>query len=200
MHWRTMIKLILLLSAVIALTSPHAIGANSSTVSLEERSLYSVFLNATYGSSKFLLIAGQTEGTWTQASEQAWRCVWARANQKPDSGTLSDLLVKSRDSARYFDTLNLKCNYRFVSEEDMDSLGKYRDYPFQRRLKNLAPIGTGASMVVILSRIGFSKDRNQAILVCDEFRGRLASKRTMYLLTKSNGRWSVVAQCPHSIS
>jgi hypothetical protein len=182
---------------LVSIGNAAAGPVDSASITHAEYTVFRDFLTQQYGKHRLVLIADRTVGVTDKFFATAWRCIRAKAGEEIDSCVASDLLSKTAVGVCNPDSLEFHTRHEIVSRSTMDSLEKkYKSEEWNEFLKG----HPGAKAILLLSRVGFSKDGTQALFACDEFKGLLSAKTYIYFVKKTDGVWRIVATCLYSVS
>lgn len=107
------------------------------------------------------------------------------------SETLKEFLEKNETTEKLEAKFSTDINYEFISAEELKSRYDYFiDGDMNWELFNLQYPKTGK--LFTLSRVGFSKDKKQAIMFLTFWCGKTCGEGEFYILKKENSKWKVV--------
>src|ERR1044072_17126 len=102
--------------------------------------------------------------------------------------TIDDFLVRNQVQCKLIDHFDLKVKVNLVSAEELRKIFNGDLDEGWKAVHNTYP-GVGAFQT--LSRVGFSKDHNQALVYFPHFCGSLCGQGEYFVLEKIEGKWRV---------
>ena len=104
--------------------------------------------------------------------------------------TLADFAIKNESSAALTDKFQLKAAVILVSKDDVKAI--FRPYvPLDEAWKVFHAKYPKASSIVNLSRVGFNKEKTQALVYYSYVCGGLCGQGQYLLLTKKDDKWVI---------
>src|SRR5262249_22310511 len=156
----------------------------------EEYAVYSTVINENSPHERFkLLVIQDRTGMHGESDEHLINVCQSLTRRMPslEKETLADFQAKSKRPYPLRPTLELKVPYKLISEKE---LGEFfgKEYIKWDSFYEKYPQSQG---VMELSRVGFNRNRTQALVYRGNQSDGLAGAGGFVLLTKENGLWTI---------
>ena len=160
----------------------------------DEYEVLSALLNETYltGSYKSIVITNPTccevEDGYVRSGE--WKIRYGDQLNPVSLDTLDDYAARNKNSLSLENKFNLKTKYEIVPYAEVEKI--FPDGMPEEGWKVFYSKYPEANGYIRLSRVGFNKARDQAIVKTGWMRGPLHGEGNYVLLGKQNGSWKVL--------
>ena len=178
------VSLVLLLFTSVACSLFTAVPAPSQAdIEKEEQAVYSFFVGEGTGIS--LILEETASGLSVDDIQQTREYV---KSGLPDlSGeTLNSFVERNQEPTLISTDMNLLVEYRLLSHEDLAEISSQPNW--NEILNERYP---GSNGYLILSRVGFNKSLDQAVIYVGQVAGPLMGSGSYYMLEKQSGKWII---------
>lgn len=185
-------KLLILSTFVLFSLTVSSFRTEQTAVSNDEYDVLSALVNELYlkDNAKSIIITSPTCCAFKlDVQSDYWKMYLDQLD--PVSGdTLDDYAARNKQSLGFEDKFKLRASYQIVPYAEIESL--FRSGVLDDAWKTFYSKYPESNGYVRLSRVGFNKTREQALVSIGWIRGPLAGEGHYVLLGKQNGSWKVL--------
>ena len=178
---RTLLIVILIPVILACSLFTSAPAPSQAEIEKEEQAVYAFFVGAGTGTS--LLLEETASGIGTDDIQQTKEYV---KSGLPDLSrdTLNSFVERNQESTPLSPDMQLGVEYELLSHEDLAEISSQPNW--NQVLNERYP---GSNGYLILSRVGFNKSLDQAVIYVGQVAGPLMGSGSYYMLEKQNGEW-----------
>ena len=163
---------------------------NPDPVSAEEYAVYAALINAEgrAGGEDRLLVIREQPSPWVSSVDEGQGDFYdelKKSSPALKAETVDDLRAKNKEASKFTRNFDISRPYVLISEEEVNGLFK-QGISGWKSFHLKYPKSGGLST---FSRVGFDRDRTQALVYHGYSCGGLCGGGSYYLLTRKNGVW-----------
>jgi len=181
--FRTVLLVLLIFTSVACSLFTSAPAPSQVEIEKEEQAVYAFFVGEGTGTS--LILAETASGLSTDDIQQTREYI---KSGLPDLSreALNSFVERNQKPTPLSAEMQLGVEYELLSHED---LAEISSQPNWNQILNERY--TGSNGYLILSRVGFNKSLDQAVIYVGQVAGPLMGSGSYYMLEKQNGEWII---------
>ena len=161
-------------------------GATVEEIEKEEQAVYSFFV----GDSTGTIVIMQDTATEISTDDPQQTIDYIKSGLKSLSDeTLDDYMARNKEPGQLSPDMQLGVDYVLLSTDELRKISSQPDWP-----EVMAERYSGSGGYLILSRVGFNAELDQALIYVGDVAGPLMGAGFYYLLEKRNGEWVLTEQ------